>query len=109
MHESGIPVRREAPRVSIMEACGTALPKGLSIDRIAAEIEQAAQNKLWVMNNMAALRAKYADQFVACKNGKIIASANSSEEVFRKLKKKRENLSVVAIEFVPKSPLIWLL
>ena len=93
----------------MMEACGTALPKGLSIDRIAAEMEQSAQNKLWVMNHMVALRAKYANRFVACKNGKIIASANTSEEVFRKLKKKRENLSVIAIEFVSKSPMIWLL
>ena len=77
MHESGIPVQREAPRVNTMEACGTTLPKGLSIYRIAAEIEQVARNKLWVMNNMVALRAKYAGQFVACKNVKIIASAGS--------------------------------
>jgi ABC-type enterochelin transport system ATPase subunit len=92
-----------------MVACVVALPKGLSIDRIAEEMEQAAQNKLWVMSNTVALRAKYADKFVACKNGKIIASANTSEEVFRKLRKKRESLSVVAIEFVSKTPLIRLL
>lgn len=92
-----------------MEACGTVLPKGLSIERIAAEMEQSAQNKLWVMNHMVALRAKYANRFVACKDGKIIACANTSEEIFRKLKRKRENLSVVAIEFVSRSPMIWLL
>ncbi len=91
------------------EACRTALPKGMSIRRIAAEIEQAAQNKLWVMNHMAELREKYPDQFVACRDGKIVASASSSEGVFRKLKKKREDLSLIAIEFVPKDRVIWLL
>jgi len=96
-------------RANMTEACGVSLPKGVTLSRIAEEIEQSAQNKLWVMNNMTALRAKYADQFVACKNGRIIASARSSDEIFRKLKKKRVNLSVVAIEFVPKNPLIWLL
>ena len=104
-----IPEESEARRSKMMEGCATALPKGLSIHRIAAEIEQGAQNKLWVMNHMAELRDKFADQFVACKDRKIIASASSSEGVFRKLKKKRENLSVIAIEFVPKDPVIWLL
>lgn len=92
-----------------MEICRTALPKGLSIRGIAAEIEQSARNKLWVMNNMAELRDKYADRFIACRDGKVIASADSSDAVFRKLKKKRENLSVIAVEYVPKEPLIWLL
>lgn len=104
-----MPEQSEARRSKMMEVCAAALPKGLSIHRIAAEIEQGAQSKLWVMNHMAELRDKYADQFVACRDGRIIANANSSEAVFRKLKKKRENLSVVAVEFVPKEPVIWLL
>jgi hypothetical protein len=61
------------------------------------------------MNNMPILRAKYADKFVACKDNKVIAEGASSQEVFRKLKRMKVNLSVVAIEFVPKHPLIWLL
>jgi ABC-type hemin transport system ATPase subunit len=92
-----------------METCRTALPKGLSIRRIAAQMEQSAQNKLWVLNHMSELRGKYADRFVACRDGKVIASASSSEAIFRKLKKKREKLSVVAVEYVPKDPMIWLL
>lgn len=92
-----------------METCRTVLPKGLSIQRITAEMEEAAQNKLWAMNNMAKLRAKYADQFVACRDGKVIASSHSSEALFRRLKKKGEDLSVIAVEFVPKEPVIWLL
>jgi hypothetical protein len=83
--------------------------RGLPVDSIRMQMERAAENKLWVMRNIGRLRQKYGDQFVACDNGRVLVSGESDDEVFRKLKERKIDLSTVVIEFIPKNPLIWLL
>lgn len=85
------------------------LPDALTKDTWA-RVERHTRNKLWVMNNIKTLRLQYPDMYVAYDNGKVLASADSSDELFRLLRRrKKADLSVVAVEFVSKEPVIWLL
>lgn len=73
-------------------------------------MERSARNKLWAMSNMNTLRLKYANKYVALDNGAVLASGDSPDEVFRKLRRKRiKDISTIAIEFVPEHMLVWLL
>jgi hypothetical protein len=75
-----------------------------------AKIKRAAANKLWVLDHMEILRRKYPDKYVAYDRGKVMAVADSSDEIRGMLRKKRiSDISVVAIEYVPEQPVIWLL
>lgn len=73
-------------------------------------MERSAQNKLYAMNNVGELRLRYADKYIALDNGRVLAHGNTPEEVFRKLRRIGvSDMSVVAIEFIPKDRMIWLL
>jgi len=93
-----------------MQTCTIQSMGGAAVERMQREMAIAAENKLWVMNNIPKLRQKYADKYVASDNGKIISVADSPDGIFSDLKKKKyKNISVVAIEFVPKDIIAWLL
>ena len=74
------------------------------------KIDRSAQNKLWLLDHMEMLRSKYPDKYIAYDQGKILAVGESSREVIVKLRRKKvKDTSVVAVEFVSKEPVIWLL
>jgi hypothetical protein len=75
-----------------------------------AAIKRASANKLWVLDHMDSLRRKYPGKYVAYDRGKMLAVADTTDGIRRKLRKmKVPDISVVAIEFVPERPVIWLL
>jgi len=76
---------------------------------IRDKIERAARNKLWVTNNIKALRARYPDKYVAYDRGEILAVAPDTDGIFRELKRKNVgDLSTVVVEFVPRTPVVLL-
>lgn len=89
--------------------CASAFSSELTPE-IRQKMERSARNKLWAMSNMNTLRLKYANKYVALDNGAVLASGDSPDEVFRKLRRKRiKDISTIAIEFVPEHMLVWLL
>lgn len=76
---------------------------------IRQKMERSAMNKLWVMSNMEKLRSKYADKYIALDDGSVLAFGDTPDEVFRGLRKKGiRDFSIIAMEFVPRRPLVWL-
>lgn len=73
-------------------------------------MERSAKNKLYAMNNVSKLREKYADKYIALDRGKVLASGGTPEEVFARLRGSGiPDFSFVAVEFIPKDRVIWLL
>ena len=90
--------------------CASALVDEELMASAREKIELSARNKLWAMNNIGKLRLKYADKYIALKDEEVLAYGDSPDEVFEQLRKLRvSDLSTVAIEFIPKDLLIWLL
>ena len=88
--------------------CASALSPGVTIE-IRRKMEQSAKNKLWAMNHMNELRHRYANKYVALDNEEVLASGDSPDEVFKRLRRKKiEDISTIAIEFVPQDVLVWL-
>ena len=89
--------------------CASAFSPDVTIE-VRQKMERSAKNKLWAMSNMNKLRSKYANKYVALDNGCVLAFGDSPDEAFRELhRKKIEDISTVAIEFVPEDLLVWLL
>ncbi len=92
------------------ESCKTAVLDHSALEAAWEKVDRLTKNKLWVMNNIGELRSKYPDKYIAYDEGKVLASAETSNGIFRLLRKKRiPDVTVVAVEFVPKEPVIWLL
>jgi len=89
--------------------CASAFSPDVTIE-VRQKMERSAKNKLWAMSNMNKLRPKYANKYVALDNGSVLAFGDSPDEVFMELRRKKiEDISTVAIEFVPEDLLVWLL
>lgn len=93
-----------------MHSCTARTLGNLSISEIQMKMERAAQNKLDVMNRMKTLRPKFGGKYIAFDKGKVLAAAESLDEIIKTLKKlKIDDTSVVAVEFIPKEALAWIL
>jgi len=88
--------------------CASAFSTNVTVE-IRRKMERSAKNKLWAMSHMNELRSKHANKYVALDNEQVLASGNSPDEVFKRLRKKKiDDISAIAIEFVPKDILVWL-
>ena len=88
--------------------CASAFSTNVTVE-IRRKMERSAKNKLWAMSNMSSLRTKYANKYVALDNEEVLASGDSPDEVFSELRKKKvEDISTIAIEFVPEDVPVWL-
>lgn len=73
-------------------------------------MERSARNKLYAMNNVSKLRARYADKYIALDRGRVLACGDTPDEVISRLKSSgMPDFSFVAIEFIPKDRVVWLL
>ena len=54
----------------------------------------------WFSSHLAGLQEKYANRFVAVKEGKIIAAEESMEKIINALERKKENPATTFVEFV---------
>ncbi len=71
---------------------------------------RSAKNKLYALENMDRLRLRYAGKYVALDRGKVLAQGDTSDEVFANLREAGiTDISFIAVEFVPRDPVIWLL
>jgi ABC-type hemin transport system substrate-binding protein len=94
--------------MAMNDECADALFPEVTIS-IRQKMERSAMNKLWAMSNMAKLRSKYADKYVALDEGSVLAFGDSPDDVFRELRKKRiKDISTITMEFVPKRSHTWL-
>lgn len=62
---------------------------------------------IWFKDNFENLKKSFDNQFIAIKNGKILASDKNVENVIKTLKKKNEDPNNVIIQFVSSIPMVF--
>jgi hypothetical protein len=93
----------------MQSVCPVSLPKDFDFKTAREETERSSENKLWVMNNIDKLREKYGDKYIAVDSGKVLISASTIDEILDALRKKKVRTAFVAIEFVTKESIVWIL
>ncbi|MDD5778707.1 MAG: DUF5678 domain-containing protein [Candidatus Thermoplasmatota archaeon] len=59
------------------------------------------QDSRWLMDNYGRIKREYANRYIAVKDGEIIESGDTSSQLFASLRRRREDLRTVLIEFIP--------
>lgn len=71
------------------------------VDTLALELESFEADSIFFQKEIGDLRKKYLNKYVAIKEGEIIASGNTIEEVNKILESKKVEPSKTVIEFIP--------
>lgn len=75
----------------------------------AQQLNEVRKTTEYIKNSYDLLKKNYTNQYIAIKDGKIIAHDKDIDTVFRQLKSKKINLATVLIEFLhPKDILLVL-
>ena len=71
-------------------------------------INEFEKNDSWANCNYQLIKEKYKDEFIAIKDGDVVAEANTIQAVMKILKEKKINLSKTLIEFVHENRILIL-
>ncbi len=79
---------------------------GVPWEDILASMKMRERDKAWFSENLAKLRKKYSQHFVAIDDGKVVAASTDPDALTDQLKGKGFNVGMILVEFV--SPDDWI-
>ena len=83
----------------------------MQIDRekIQKMYTESLSNRKWLAEHYKELTQEYNNMFVAVYNGKVIDFDIDPRKLLKKLKERGLDVSIVAIDFITKDPLLYIL
>lgn len=80
--------------------------ESLDKEEIMEDIERARQNRLWLTNSVDKLRERFANLYIAVDQGEVIGHHKDMKALVSILREKYENITFIAIEYVPEKEYI---
>ena len=71
-------------------------------------LREFLKSSKFIANNMWSLRRQYGDKYIAVSNGRVVASADTTEELKRILEEAGIDFRMVLIEYIPPPDVIYI-